>query len=78
MDGQPNVLDHAWSLDFRQSHLIKGLNIDARRDPVPSVAFPAFPLLPSKFSALIDRVCAEDRSDKFPSDIPSPLNVISM
>ena len=50
----------------------------AETAPVPSAAIPPLPLLPSKFSALIDRVCAPDSSDKFPSDIPSPLNVVSI
>ena len=45
---------------------------------VPSVAIPPLPLLASKFSALIDRVCAAERRDKFPSDIPSPLNIVSL
>ena len=46
--------------------------------PVRSVTLPPLPWLPSKFSALIDRVCAAERRDKFPSDIPSPLNVVSI
>jgi len=46
--------------------------------PVPSVAIQPLPLLPSKFSALTDRVCAAERRDKLPSDIPSPLNVVSL
>ena len=46
--------------------------------PVPSTAMPPWPLPPAKFSALIDLVWAVDRRDKLPSDIPSPLNVISI
>ena len=38
----------------------------------PPVPIPPLPLLSSKFSALIDRVCAAERRDTFPSDIPSP------
>src|SRR5258706_15155045 len=46
--------------------------------PVPSVAIPPLPLLPSKFSAVIDGVCAAERRDRFPSAIPSRLNVGSI
>src|SRR3954452_25189652 len=42
--------------------------------PVPSVAFPPSPFAPVKFSALIERVCADDNRDKFPRLIPRPLN----
>ena len=34
--------------------------------------------LGARFSALIDRVCAAVRRDTFPSDVPSPLNVVSI
>src|SRR5881392_3304651 len=42
--------------------------------PVPSVAIPAFPLSPVKFSALIDRVFAFDRRERLPRLMFSPLN----
>src|SRR6516164_6027412 len=53
-------------------------NSRAGTAPVPSVAIPALPLLPWKFSALIDRVCAAESRHRFPSDIPSPLKAVSI
>jgi hypothetical protein len=44
--------------------------------PVPSVAVPAFPFSPVKFSALMERVFAFESRDKLPNPIPRPLNVV--
>jgi hypothetical protein len=61
-----------------ESHLLPGL-VPARELRLSgSVTLPPLPWLPSKFSALIDRVCAAERRDTFPSDVPSPLNVVSI
>ena len=43
--------------------------------PVPSVAMPACPLAPVKFSALIERVTALDSLDRLPRLMSSPLKV---
>src|SRR3954470_18788313 len=45
----------------------------AAKAPVPSVALPPPPFCPSKFSALIERVCAPDSRERFPRLIPRPL-----
>src|ERR1700720_849214 len=40
--------------------------------PVPSVAMPALPLAPVKFSALIERVSALERRERLPIWLPNP------
>src|SRR5690349_1949214 len=45
----------------------------AARAPVPSVAIPALPFSPVKFSALMDRVFAPDSREILCSPIPRPL-----
>jgi hypothetical protein len=85
----PHVLNRTGPSNLRQSRhararecpcsaapSIPGLVPARELRPVPSVAIPPLPLLLSKFSALLDRVCAAERRDKFPSDIPGPLNVV--
>ena len=48
----------------------------AQLAPVPSVAVPALPFSPVKFSALMERVFALDSSDRLPRFMPSPLNAM--
>src|SRR5512139_2887818 len=42
--------------------------------PVPSVAMPALPFSPVKFSELIDRLCGRESLGRSPRSVPSPLN----
>ena len=44
----------------------------------PSVAMPALPFSPVKFSGLIERVCAFDSRDRLPRPMPSPLKLLSL
>jgi hypothetical protein len=43
--------------------------------PVPSVAIPALPFSPLKFSGLMERVLADDIREIFPRLSPSPLKL---
>ena len=44
--------------------------------PLPSVAIPPWPLVPSMFSGEIDLVLARDKRESVPISAPRPLNII--
>ena len=46
--------------------------------PSPSVAMPPFPLAPSKFSGLMERVSAWERRERLPRFMPRPSNEMFM
>jgi hypothetical protein len=81
---KPDVLNRARTVDVGQGCGRLARDIDRRRNfqvrpssrdgtlPVPSVAMPALPLAPVKFSALIERVSALERRERLPIWLPNP------